>query len=110
MEADSETKELNAKKELRKQKMREEINKREGSDKNMELFKNINEKLQDKSFIEQAIESTTNKPLTTTITNEVRPLDQVRNHEDLFHADQSQHDRNTDTMGEFHKNWEDNYE
>lgn len=59
MEADSAKKELNAEKELRKQKMREEINKREGSDKNMELFKNINDKLQDKSFIEQAIESTT---------------------------------------------------
>jgi hypothetical protein len=55
--------------------MREEINKREGSAKNTELFKNINEKLTDKSFIEQAIESTTGKPLPTTITNQDRPLE-----------------------------------
>lgn len=34
----------------------------------------------------------------------------MRNNEELFHTDQSQHDRNTDTVGEFHKNWEDNYE
>ena len=33
-------------------KLRTEINKREGSDKNMALFKNINDKLQDKSFID----------------------------------------------------------
>jgi len=95
--------------------MREEINKREGSQKNIELFKNINEKLQDKSFIESAIESsikatTTGQPLPSTITNEPRPLDQVRSSNELFHSDQSQHDRDTDTMGEFHKGWEDNYE
>jgi len=55
--------------------MREEINNREGSVKNTELFRNINDKLTDKSFIEQAIESTVAKPLPTTITNENRPLD-----------------------------------
>ena len=32
------------------------LNAREGSQKNKDLFKNINDKLQDKTFIEQAIE------------------------------------------------------
>ena len=69
-------------------KLRVEINKREGSDKNTALFKNINDKLQDKSFIEQAIESTTkNTPLGTTVTNEVRPNADVRTSNDLFHSD-----------------------
>lgn len=56
----------------------------------MSLFKNINEKLQDKSFIEQAIESTTKAngtPLKTTITNENRQNDQVRNSQELYHSD-----------------------
>ena len=36
--------------------IRNEINTREGSQKNQDLFKNINDKLSDKTFIEQAIE------------------------------------------------------
>jgi len=45
-----------------------------------------------------------------TITNEFRPDNQVRTTDDLFHyADNSQHDRSTDTMGEWHKNYEDTY-
>ena len=36
--------------------IRNEINTRESSQKNQDLFKNINEKLTDKTFIEQAIE------------------------------------------------------
>ena len=70
--------------------LRQEINKREGSEKNMSLFKNINDKLQDKSFIEQAIESTTKvngTPLKTTITNENRANDVVRNSEEIYHTD-----------------------
>lgn len=50
---------VSAEKQKRMESLRAEINKREGSDKNMKLFNNINAKLQDKSFIEQAIESTT---------------------------------------------------
>lgn len=47
----------------------------------------------------------------TTITNENRPNDVVRNSNELYHSpDQSQHDRNTDTMSEFHKDWENNYD
>ena len=46
----------------------------------------------------------------TTITNENRPNTEVRNSNELYHSpDQSQHDRNTDTMSAFHKDWEDNY-
>jgi hypothetical protein len=37
------------------EKLRDEINDKEGSKQNKELFANINEKLQDKSFIEMAV-------------------------------------------------------
>lgn len=45
-----------AEKEDRMNQIRNEINSREGSQKNLDLFKNINDKLSDKTFIEQAIE------------------------------------------------------
>ena len=93
-------------KEDRMNQIRNEINSREGSQKNQDLFKNINDKLSDKTFIEQAIEQSAKSPLPTTITNEARPLDIVRQSNDLFHSDQSQQDRNTDTLGEFNKDWE----
>lgn len=70
------------------------------------MYKNINDKLQDKSFIESAIENTIASPL---VTNKDRPLDEVRKSTDLFPEDNSQHDRNTDRMGGFEKVWEDDY-
>lgn len=63
--------------ENRASKMKNEINQKENSDKNKKLFKNINEKLQDKSFIASAIESTTPE-----ITNEARPDSEVRKSDD----------------------------
>lgn len=109
MEVDSEQ---NDAKEKRKEQIRNEINEREGSSKNQELFKNINEKLTDKSFIEQAIESSAKgDKLPSTITNQDRPEDLERHADDLYHApDQSQHDRSTDTISGFHKVWEDDYD
>lgn len=45
-----------------------------------------------------------------TVTNAARPEDQVRHENDLFHKnDNSQHDRNTDTMGEWNKVHEQEY-
>jgi hypothetical protein len=67
-----------AEKEDRMNQIRNEINSREGSQKNLDLFKNINDKLSDKTFIEQAIEQSAKSPLNTTVTNEDRPLDEVR--------------------------------
>ena len=70
------------------------------------MYKNINDKLQDKSFIESAIENTISSPL---VTNKDRPLDEVRKSTDLFPEDNSQHDRNTDRMGGYEKVWEDEF-
>lgn len=95
------------KKRLRdKKKIKKEINEREGSKKNQELFSNINAKLNDKTFIESAIENTITSPL---VTNKDRPLDEVRQSNDLFPQDNSQHDRNTDRMGGYEKVWEDDF-
>ena len=52
MEDDAAKQVVSAEKLKRMETLRQEINKREGSEKNMSLFKNINDKLQDKSFIE----------------------------------------------------------
>lgn len=43
------------------------------------------------------------------VTNEDRPESEVRTSHDLFHPDNSQHDRNTDTMGEWHRLYEDHH-
>ena len=88
--------------ENRASKMKNEINEKENSDKNKKLFKNINEKLQDKSFIASAIENTT-----PVITNEARPDSEVRKSDDQVKYDQS--DRKTDTMMEVDKVHEDGY-
>ena len=49
-------KKISEEKDDRMSQIRNEINTREGSQKNQDLFKNINDKLSDKTFIEQAIE------------------------------------------------------
>ena len=84
---------------------------------NDDLFKSITEKLGDSSFIAHAIKSS--KPLSEdpahnenwkAVTNEMRPDKEVRITNDLFHVDGSQHDRNTERMGEWVKNYEDTYD
>jgi len=55
-------------------------------------------------FIQTAIRS-------PVVTNENRPLDEVRKSTDLFHdADHSQSDRNTEKIGQYNKEHEDTYE
>lgn len=90
----------------RQEKIKKEINERETSSKNQELFSNINAKLNDKTFIESAIENTIASPL---VTNKDRPDTEVRKSTDLFNQDNSQHDRNTDRMGGYEKVWEDDF-
>ena len=46
--------------------LRDEINDKETSQKNKELFENINEKLQDKSFIEMAVQTAKSNTVTHT--------------------------------------------
>ena len=65
----------------RQEKIKKEINERETSSKNQELFSNINAKLNDKTFIESAIENTITSPL---VTNKDRPDTEVRKATDLF--------------------------
>lgn len=49
--------EVSEEKQKRAEEIRDELNEREGSDANKQLFANINEKLSDKSFIETAMQA-----------------------------------------------------
>ena len=80
----------------RAEKIRNEINNREGSDKNKKLFKKINQKLQDKTFIAQAIES-----VSTHDSHEDRKPDEEGHSFDENKGGQG--DRGTDKMGEINK-------
>jgi hypothetical protein len=67
----------------------------------------VQQKLQDKALISIEEQEEIESP---TVTNENRPDTEVRTTNDLFHnADNSQHDRSTEHMGEWHKNYEDTY-
>lgn len=77
--------------------IRDDINKREGNEKNTSLFKKITAKLQDQTFIEQAAEQ-------IHTLNDEAPSEVSHSH-DLTPGDQGH--RNTDRLGELDKVSED---
>lgn len=84
--------------------MRDEINQKETSEQNKELFANINEKLQDKSFIEMAVQHGVQRDHITH-TDEYETNDPRS--EDLAKGDFG--GRNTESLGVWKKDYEDNY-
>ena len=86
------------------EKMRDEINEKEGSDQNKELFNNINEKLQDKSFVEMAVQN----GIARDHISHTAEYETMEGHsDDLAKGDFG--GRTTDTMGIWNKDYEDNY-
>lgn len=87
------------------EKMRDEINEKEGSKQNQDLFANINEKLQDKSFIEMAVQTSMGTQHVNSHTAEYEVNE--AHSDDLAKGDFG--GRNTDSMGGWNKDYEDNY-
>lgn len=87
------------------EKLRDEINEKEGSKQNTELFANINEKLQDKSFIEMAVQTSLENPEHISHTKDYEEYN--AHSDDLAKGDFG--GRTTDSMGDWNKNYEDNY-
>lgn len=84
--------------------IRDEINDKENSDQNKQLFASINEKLQDKSFIEMAVQ--------TSMKKEGEKHTQDYEPDTEYSSDLAKKDyggRHTDQMGEWEKDYEDNY-
>ena len=84
--------------------IRDEINEKENSDQNKQLFASINDKLQDKSFIEMAVQTSMKKE------GEKHTPDFEPDTE--YSSDLAKRDyggRHTDQMGEWEKDYEDNY-
>lgn len=84
--------------------IRDEINKRENSDQNKQLFASINEKLQDKSFIEMAVQTSVSRE-GEKHTEDYEEMNERSN--DLAKRDYG--GRHTDQMGVWEKDYEDNY-
>lgn len=89
------------------QKLREEINEKEGSSQNKELFANINEKLQDKSFIEMAVQTSIKDVEPGHVSHTAEYEGYQAHSDDLAKGDFG--GRNTDPMGAWSKDYEDNY-
>ncbi len=89
---------MSAEKQRHAAKLRDDINRKESSEKNKKLFNKINAKLQDKTFIEQAIEQ---------VNVHENKDDEVTHSDDLAPGDQGY--KNTDRMSELDKIAEDSF-
>ena len=95
---------ISREKEAKAAQIRDEINEKESSQQNKQLFASINEKLQDKTFIEMAVQTSMKKE-GVTHTQEYEEYEP--NSSDLGKKDFG--GRHTDQMGEWEKDYEDNY-
>lgn len=96
--------EVSREKERKAEQIRDEINEKESSQQNKQLFASINEKLQDKTFIEMAVQNTMKKE-GVTHTSDFEEFEERSN--DLGKKDFG--GRHTDQMGEWEKDYEDTY-
>jgi uncharacterized protein involved in tolerance to divalent cations len=85
--------------------LRDEINEREGSDSNKQLFANINEKLQDKSFIETAVKTSIKDDGVASHTSEYEDYEPRSGDLSTVHSFGG---RTTESLGGWTKEYEDN--